>query len=137
VVGAFAEDTGATNAGSAYIYDVTTGALLQTLNNPTPEWDSFGISVAVSGDAAVVGAYLDSTGAFRAGSAYIYTVPLPGCVASNYRPKKCAPWRPSEVSLLAASTLSADVPAVPLPASLPLLLAGIAGLGFWSRRKKA
>jgi len=75
IVGADADDTGAENAGSAYIYvrSGTTWSLQATLNNPTPaNSDWFGFSVAISGDYAIVGAFLDDTGADDAGSAYIY-----------------------------------------------------------------
>lgn len=73
VVGAPWDDTGAREAGSAYIYDAATGNLLRTLNNPTPaEPDGFGYSVGVSGSTLVVGALYDSTGARGAGSAYIF-----------------------------------------------------------------
>ena len=73
VVGAYLDDTGATDAGSAYIFDAATGILLRTLNNPTPATrDYFGYSVAVSGSTVVVGAYQDDTGATDAGSAYIF-----------------------------------------------------------------
>jgi len=75
IVGAYYEDTGADNAGSAYIYvrSGTTWSLQSTLNNPTPAAvDHFGNSVAISGDYAIVGAYSDDTGATEAGSAYIY-----------------------------------------------------------------
>jgi hypothetical protein len=75
IVGAYLDNTGATSTGSAYIYDVTTGNLLHTINNPTPQLsDQFGQSVAISGNTAIVGAYLDDTGAENAGSAYIYDV---------------------------------------------------------------
>jgi outer membrane protein assembly factor BamB len=93
VVGAYRDDTDATNAGSAYIYDATTGNLLKTLNNPAPAGgDYFGYSVAVSGSTLVVGAYLDDTGATNAGSAYIYnttgnlleTLNNPTPVSSDY-----------------------------------------------------
>ena len=58
VVGAYWDDTGATDAGAAYIFDATTGNLLRTLNNPTPAaTDLFGRSVAVSGSTVVVGAH--------------------------------------------------------------------------------
>lgn len=50
--------------------------------------------------------------------------PPPGCEASNYRPKKCEPWRPDGLT------------PVPLPAALPLLLAGVGGLGFIGRRRR-
>jgi hypothetical protein len=73
VVGAYRDDTGATNAGSAYVFDAATGELKCTLNNPTPaEGDQFGLHVAVSGSIVVVGAYLDDTGATDAGSAHVF-----------------------------------------------------------------
>jgi drug/metabolite transporter superfamily protein YnfA len=75
IVGARADDTGATDAGSVYIYDVTTGNLLRTINNPTPQTtDWFGVSVAIEGNSAIVGAALNDPGATDAGSAYIYDV---------------------------------------------------------------
>jgi Ca2+-binding RTX toxin-like protein len=75
VVGARLDDTGGTNTGAAYVYDTTTGNLLHTFNNPTPSsFDLFGHSVAIDGDYAVVGAYLNDIGASGAGSAYIYDV---------------------------------------------------------------
>ena len=74
VVGAQWDDTGASNAGSAYVFDAATGNLLRTLNNPTPEaGDEFGVSVGVSGDTVVVGAHYDGTGATWAGSAYVFS----------------------------------------------------------------
>jgi len=73
VVGAYRDDTGALNAGSAYVFDASTGTLLSTLANPTPEVDDqFGVSVAVSGSRVVVGANFDDTGATNAGSAYAF-----------------------------------------------------------------
>ena len=76
VVGAFADDTGASAAGSAYVYDLSSATPtvpVQTLNNPSPEADDyFGSSVAISGTRVVVGAYGDDTGASAAGTAYVY-----------------------------------------------------------------
>jgi len=73
LVGAQNDDTGANNAGSAYLFDATTGNLLQTINNPTPENDdNFGFSVSVSGNNVLVGAHRDETGATNAGSAYLF-----------------------------------------------------------------
>ena len=76
LVGANRDDTGAIDTGSAYVYDLTTGTPtvpVFTLNNPTPGvQDYFGSSVAISGTRVVVGAYQDATGAFSAGSAYVY-----------------------------------------------------------------
>ena len=75
VVGAYAEDTGASNAGSVYVYtrSGTTWSLQQEINNPEPAIDDyFGNSVAIYGDTMVAGAYGDDTGATDAGSVYVY-----------------------------------------------------------------
>jgi hypothetical protein len=73
LIGAINDNTGATNAGSAYLFETTTGTLQQTFNNPTAEdYDYFGNSVSLSGTTALIGAYGDSTGATSAGSAYLY-----------------------------------------------------------------
>ncbi|HPG00424.1 MAG TPA: FG-GAP-like repeat-containing protein [Kiritimatiellia bacterium] len=73
VVGAHKDDTGAINAGIAYIFDVG-GKLLATLTNPNPEInDWFGFSVASAGpDRVIVGAQLDNTGATDSGIAYLF-----------------------------------------------------------------
>ncbi|TRT60522.1 MAG: hypothetical protein EWV85_03875 [Microcystis aeruginosa Ma_QC_C_20070703_M131] len=83
LIGAPYDNTGATSAGSAYLFDTTTGNLLQTFNNPTPEYfESFGYRVSLSGTSALIGAIGDDTGAANAGSVYLYepvpqTVPEP------------------------------------------------------------
>ena len=70
VVGAYQDDTGATDAGSAYIFDAATGNLIRTLNNPSPgALDYFGYSVAVSGSTVVVGA---PGGASGMGEVYVF-----------------------------------------------------------------
>ncbi len=100
VVGAFGDDTGATNSGSAYAYDLSNGmptVPVVTLNNPGPASnDFFGAPVAISGTRVVVGAHFDDTGASNAGSAYVYdlsngipTVPVvtlnnPGPAADDF-----------------------------------------------------
>ncbi len=76
VVGAPTGDTGANNAGSAYVFDLSSATPtvpLHTLNNPTPaNSDEFGKALAISGNIVVVGAPYDNTGAGDAGSAYVY-----------------------------------------------------------------
>jgi hypothetical protein len=48
-VGASDNDTGATDAGSVYLFGAASGNLLRTINNPAPEaGDWFGLSVAIS-----------------------------------------------------------------------------------------
>jgi hypothetical protein len=80
VVGAFNEgDAGGGASGKAYIYNVTTGALLFTLNDPnaygTSSSDNFGRSVSVSGNYAIIGAHLeDDAGGLNSGKAYIFDV---------------------------------------------------------------
>ena len=81
IVGAFEEDDAdGTESGKAYIFNVSTGALVHTLDNPndygTSQNDSFGFSVAISGNYAIVGAYgeSDADGTYNSGKAYIYNV---------------------------------------------------------------
>ena len=80
IVGAYAEDdAGGSGSGKAYIFDVTTGNLLHTLDNPnafsTSASDVFGFSVNISGDKAIVGAYAeDDAGGSSSGKAYIFDV---------------------------------------------------------------
>ena len=78
VVGDPTEDTGAYNAGSAYVYDLTDATPttpIAILRNPDARTgDNFGQSVAISGTHVIVGARHGSTGADAAGSAYVYDV---------------------------------------------------------------
>ena len=84
IVGAEGEDDGpgpGLSSGKAYIFNVTTGALVHTLNNPNAYGgalgsdDQFGFSVAISGNYAIVGAnYEDSAAGNRSGKAYIFNV---------------------------------------------------------------
>jgi hypothetical protein len=78
IVGAsYEDDAGGNNSGKAYIFDVTTGALVHTLDNPnafsTSTFDLFGEAVAISGNYAIVGAYFeDDAGGNNSGKAYIF-----------------------------------------------------------------
>ena len=76
VVGAMNDDTGARDAGSAYVYELggaTPAVPVAILNNPSPDADDqFGISVAVSAHLVAVGARYDHAGAPGAGSAFVY-----------------------------------------------------------------
>ncbi|MCB9979520.1 MAG: FG-GAP repeat protein [Rhodospirillales bacterium] len=93
VIGAFEDDPGGvTGAGSAYVFDTTTGNLIATLNNPAPTAsDYFGYSVAVSGTTAVVGAYLDDPGGVSgAGSAYVFDTTTGNLIATLNNPAPTA-----------------------------------------------
>lgn len=73
LVSAIGEDQGANNAGAAYLFDTTTGALLQTFLNPTPESnDNFGFDVALFGNRALISTINDDTAALNAGAAYLF-----------------------------------------------------------------
>ena len=80
IVGAYQEDdAGGSGSGKAYIFDVTDGSLLHTLNNPnaysTSASDNFGVSVAISETYAIVGAYQeDDASGDQSGKAYIFDV---------------------------------------------------------------
>ena len=75
IVGAYKDDDKGTGSGSAYIFNVQTGAQLHKL---VPEYgaasDYFGWSVAMSGNYAIVGAKYDDDGSTDSGSAYIFNV---------------------------------------------------------------
>lgn len=58
--------------GSAYVFDIATGQQLRKLTaSDAATGDSFGVSVALSGDRALVGAFRDDNGT---GSAYLFDV---------------------------------------------------------------
>ncbi|NKB20943.1 MAG: PEP-CTERM sorting domain-containing protein [Alphaproteobacteria bacterium] len=73
LVGAVSDNTNGPGVGQAHLFDATTGALLQTFNDPTPTGaDSFGSSVAISGNFALVGARHDDTSGVDVGQAYLF-----------------------------------------------------------------
>jgi hypothetical protein len=74
LVGAFADSTGATQAGAAYLFS-TNGALLATFTNPTPAaFEYFGYSVAALGNNRVlIGAVSALNGGIRTGEAYLFS----------------------------------------------------------------
>ena len=78
VVGASGEDAGGSFAGAAYIVQRDEGGagnwgeVNKLLASDAQAGDNFGESVAVSGDAAVVGAYLEDAGGGQAGAAYVF-----------------------------------------------------------------
>ena len=73
LVGAPRDSTGAVNAGAAYLFDGTTGSLVETFEKPTPmSGDGFGTSIAVVGSNVLVGVPGDGTGATNAGAVYLF-----------------------------------------------------------------
>ena len=75
IVGASLDDEAGTNAGAAYLFDVTTGEQLFKLTaSDGEEDDRFGWSVAIDGNTAIVGARLDDDSGSNAGAAYLFDV---------------------------------------------------------------
>ena len=76
VIGAYWDDDGGSNSGSAYVFSRSGGTWIQqaklTASDHTAV-DLFGFSVAISGDTAVIGAYLADYRGSSSGSAYVFT----------------------------------------------------------------
>ena len=73
LVGAKGGDGNAIDSGAAYLFDTKTGDLLRKLTAPDgAAGDWFGISVALSGSTALVGARLDDDDRSNSGSAYLF-----------------------------------------------------------------
>ena len=77
LVGAYSDDDNGSNSGSAYVFTRDGGgswgeqAKLVAGDGTSGDW--FGYSVALSGDTALVGAYLDDDNGTTSGSAYVFT----------------------------------------------------------------
>jgi len=128
VIGAYGNDVGGdSDAGAAYIFskptegwrDITHTAKLTAADGA--QWDNFGWSIAVDGDAVVVGAYGDDVGGDSdAGAAYVFAQPL--ALNKSVMPIIDAPYHGavtytvvlsntgpvSETNVLMADTLSAQ-----------------------------
>ena len=78
IIGAHRDDENGLEAGSAYLFDTTTGSQISKLlpSDPGIE-DRFGRSVAISGDTALVGSFRDDDNGIDSGSTYVYGVPSP------------------------------------------------------------
>ncbi|MCH8305534.1 MAG: FG-GAP repeat protein, partial [Candidatus Marinimicrobia bacterium] len=75
VVGANANDDNESNSGSAYLFkrtDTTWAQETKLLASDGAAFDLFGVSVSISGDYAVVGAYLHDDNGGSSGSAYLF-----------------------------------------------------------------
>nr|CRH07116.1 Exported protein of unknown function. Containing Cadherin domains [Candidatus Magnetococcus massalia] len=75
IVGAYKEDTVATSAGAAYIYQLSNGSWGQTAKIQASDAgysDYFGHAVAISGDYALVGAPYADAGGTNSGAAYLF-----------------------------------------------------------------
>jgi outer membrane protein assembly factor BamB len=73
IVGALGTDDNGSSSGSAYLFDTVTGNQLAKLTaSDAAGGDFFGWSVAISGSAAIIGAWGDDDSGSNSGSAYIF-----------------------------------------------------------------
>lgn len=75
VVGARGDDDAGANSGSAYVFREIAGAWQEVAKltaDDAATGDSFGYSVSVDGDTAVVGAWFDDDAGSASGSAYVF-----------------------------------------------------------------
>jgi outer membrane protein assembly factor BamB len=75
LIGAQNDDTRGSNAGAAYLFDVTSGALLRSFLDPGPAptlSDNFGHAVAQFGNRALISAIGEDAGAANSGAAYLF-----------------------------------------------------------------
>ena len=78
IVGAYFEDSLGSNAGAAYIFQRDQGGpdnwgqVKKLTASDGQAGDIFGVSVALSGDTAVIGAYGEDAGGANAGAAYVF-----------------------------------------------------------------
>ena len=86
VIGSPLDDTQAADNGAAYEFDATTGALLQTLANPSAAvGDQFGFAVATAGDYAVVGSPNNDQDVFNGGRVHVFNA-LDGALTRTLSP---------------------------------------------------
>ncbi|TFB09772.1 choice-of-anchor D domain-containing protein, partial [Candidatus Marinimicrobia bacterium MT.SAG.3] len=75
IVGAYADDDNGLSSGSAYVFKRTGTSWAEEaklLPSDGAGSDFFGISVSISGDLAIVGAYADDDNGLSSGSAYVF-----------------------------------------------------------------
>jgi len=79
IVGAFYEDSGASDAGVAYIFSKDQGGInnwgqvKKLIASDIEQSDRFGYSVSISGDTLIIGAHYQDSGAPDGGAAYIFS----------------------------------------------------------------
>ncbi len=90
IVGARLDDDKGTDSGSAYVFNKPVGGWAGTVTQSAKliasdgaAGDHFGWSVALSGDAAIVGALLDDDKGVDSGSAYIFVKPAMGWTTTS------------------------------------------------------
>jgi hypothetical protein len=111
LIGAYQDGAGAFQAGSAYLFS-TNGSLLTTITNPTPAnqtWFAWSVA-AVGTDRVIIGGVWDNTGAFRAGSAYLFALPYPPLNIAGTGGAVSVGWISAETGLILQQTPSLGAP---------------------------
>ena len=73
IVGALSDNTNGIQVGRAFLFDIISGNLLHTFDDPTAtSVDYFGDSVAIDGDSVAIGAPLDESGGARVGQVHLF-----------------------------------------------------------------
>jgi drug/metabolite transporter superfamily protein YnfA len=73
LIGASGDNTNGGGVGQAHLFDATTGALLQTFDDPTPtSYDLFGWSVALDSQNVLIGVSGDDTNGGGVGQAHLF-----------------------------------------------------------------
>ena len=82
LAGSLRDDRGAADSGAAFLFEATTGELLQTYVNPYPAYDDeFGGGLAFVGNRVAIGARFGDN---RAGGLYVFAGPGPGVGAGMH-----------------------------------------------------
>lgn len=93
IVGSQGESNAGTDDGTAYLFDASDGTLLHKLSaSDADSFDFFGVSVAISGNRAIVGASHEDTNGDRAGVVYLFDVST-GAELSKLVPTDAAAFR--------------------------------------------
>ncbi len=75
IVGAYRHSVVGTHSGAAYIFDTTTGTqIAKLLPNDGAAYDYFGMSVAIDGTTAIIGAPYDDDNGTDSGAAYLFDI---------------------------------------------------------------
>lgn len=92
LIGSSRADSEVPNSGVVYLYDASSGELLQKFDNPTPDpredtRDAFSASVAIDGNYVVIGAVFDDdAGAENSGAAYLFNASTGELLQTFYNP---------------------------------------------------
>lgn len=87
IVGASGDDQVAVNCGAAYLFDIPTRAqIAKLIPSDGASQDTFGFSVAIDGNTAIVGSLNDDDMGLQSGSAYLFDVSTGNQIAKLVAP---------------------------------------------------